>query len=353
MQNNITSPNIENDLESLEENNLRPKILEDFIGQNDIKKNLRVFIESALKRKKSLDHTLFYGPPGLGKTTLANILAKEMNSAIKSTSGPILSKTADLVAILTSIQANDVIFIDEIHRLPIAVEEILYSALEDFKIDIMIGDGPSARSIKIDLPPFTLVGATTRIGMLSNPLRGRFGILLPLQFYDPEQLSIIVSNFCKKHNILINKEGALEIGKISRRTPRIALRIVRRVIDFCIVKNQTEIDRQIVQEAAESLSIDNIGLDKDDISYLMFIATNYNGGPVGIETIIAGLSGDKQSVEETIEPFLIQEGFISKTLRGRVLTKKGMTHLGINGVDPMLKIMKNPNKDTSDNLFNK
>lgn len=311
------------------ENTLRPLYLEDFIGQYEIKENLKVFIESAKIRKETLDHTLFYGPPGLGKTTLSQIISHEMGVGFKGTSGPIISKAGDLAAILTNLQPNDVLFIDEIHRLHTSVEEVLYSAMEDFKLDIIIGEGPAARTIKIDLPKFTLIGATTRLGLLSNPLRDRFGIPLKLNFYSYDELQKIVERDCKILNVLISKDGSYEIAKRSRGTPRIAIRLLKRVRDFAIVAKKQEIDFEIVQLALERLNVDNIGLDNSDIKYLRFIIENYNGGPVGIDTISAGLSEERDSVEDTIEPFLIQQGFINKTPRGRIATQKAYKHLKI------------------------
>lgn len=311
------------------ENTLRPTHLSDFIGQAAIKDNLKVFIESAKIRNDTLDHTLFYGPPGLGKTTLSQIIAHEMGVGFKGTSGPIITKAGDLAAILTNLQPNDVLFIDEIHRLHTAVEEVLYSAMEDYKLDIIIGEGPAARTIKIDLPKFTLIGATTRLGLLSNPLRDRFGIPLKLNFYTHEELQQIVERDCKLLNTKISKEGSLEIARRSRGTPRIAIRLLKRVRDFAIVAKKEEIDLEIVKLGLERLHVDSIGLDSSDLKYLHFIIENYNGGPVGIDTISSGLSEEKDSIEDTIEPFLIQQGFINKTPRGRIITQKAYRHLNI------------------------
>lgn len=318
-----------NELDFSIEVSLRPTFLQEFIGQKDLKDNLKVFIESAKLRGESLDHALFYGPPGLGKTTLSHIVSQELGVGFKSTSGPILSKAGDLAAILTNLQANDVLFIDEIHRLHTTVEEILYSAMEDFKLDIIIGEGPAARTIKIDLPKFTLIGATTRIGLLSNPLRDRFGIPMKLNFYSPEELLIIIKRDCELLNNKIDTEGAMEIAKRSRGTPRIAIRLLKRVRDFAIVAKKIIIDREIVDLALTRLDVDYIGLDGSDRKYLNFIAINYQGGPVGIDTISAGLSEERDSIEDTIEPYLIQCGFINKTPRGRVLTQNALKHLNI------------------------
>ena len=311
------------------ENTLRPLFLSDFIGQHKIKENLKVFIESAKIRKETLDHTLFYGPPGLGKTTLSQIIAHEMGVGFKGTSGPIISKAGDLAAILTNLQPNDILFIDEIHRLHTSVEEVLYSAMEDYKLDIIIGEGPAARTIKIDLPKFTLVGATTRLGLLSNPLRDRFGIPLKLNFYTPEELQKIVERDCEILNVSISNEASYEVAKRSRGTPRIAIRLLKRVRDFAIVAKKQEIDLEIVKLALERLNVDEIGLDSSDIKYLKFIIENYGGGPVGIDTISAGLSEERDSIEDTIEPYLIQQGFINKTPRGRVATQNAYKHLKI------------------------
>ncbi len=317
------------DLDIAIENVLRPKHLRDFIGQNDTKQNLDVFIKSAKLRNQNLDHVLFYGPPGLGKTTLSHIISNELGVGFKSTSGPILSKAGDLAAILTNLQQNDVLFIDEIHRLNINVEEILYSAMEDFKLDIIIGEGPAARTIKIDLPKFTLIGATTRIGLLSNPLKDRFGIPLKLDFYKDEELKEIIKVDSLLLEIEIEDNAALEIAKRSRGTARIAIRLLKRVRDFAIVANSSSITKEIVKLALSRLDVDYKGLDAQDRKYLYFIAHNYNGGPVGIDTIAAGLSDEKDSIEDTIEPFLIQCGFVNKTSRGRVLTKNAYDHLGL------------------------
>lgn len=311
------------------ESSLRPLYLSEFTGQTAIKDNLKVFIESAKMRKDTLDHTLFYGPPGLGKTTLSHIIAHEMGVGFKGTSGPIITKAGDLAAILTNLQPNDVLFIDEIHRLHSSVEEVLYSAMEDFKLDIIIGEGPAARTIKIDLPKFTLIGATTRLGLLSNPLRDRFGIPLKLNFYTHEELQKIIERDCMLLKTKISKEGSFEIAKRSRGTPRIAIRLLKRVRDFAIVAKKSEIDLEIVKLGLERLNVDNIGLDSSDTKYLKFIIENYNGGPVGIDTISAGLSEERDSIEDTIEPFLIQQGFINKTPRGRIITQKAYRHLGV------------------------
>ena len=318
-----------NDLDLIVESSLRPTFLNEFIGQTELKENLKVFIESAKLRGENLDHILFYGPPGLGKTTLSHIVSQELDVGFKSTSGPILSKAGDLAAILTNLQPNDVLFIDEIHRLHTAVEEILYSAMEDFKLDIIIGEGPSARSIKIDLPKFTLIGATTRLGLLSNPLKDRFGIPLKLNFYTHEELKTIVKKDCEILNNKIDEDGALEIAKRSRGTPRIAIRLLKRIRDFAIVARKTIIDKEIVDLALTRLNIDKVGLDTSDRKYLNFIADNYQGGPVGIDTISAGLSEERDSIEDTIEPYLIQCGFINKTPRGRILTQTALKHMNI------------------------
>lgn len=311
------------------ENTLRPLYLKDFIGQNIIKENLKVFIESAKIRNDILDHILFYGPPGLGKTTLSQIIAHEMGVGFRGTSGPIISKAGDLAAILTNLQPNDVLFIDEIHRLHTSVEEVLYSAMEDFKLDIIIGEGPAARTIKIDLPKFTLIGATTRLGLLSNPLRDRFGIPIKLGFYSHDELKQIVERDSDLLKIEISNDASFEIAKRSRGTPRIAIRLLKRIRDFTIVAKKKIIDLEIVQLALERLNVDKIGLDSSDTKYLRFIIDSYNGGPVGIDTISAALSEERDSIEDTIEPFLIQQGFINKTPRGRIVTQKAYKHLGI------------------------
>ena len=311
------------------ENILRPSFLGDFIGQTELQENLKVFIESAKKRKDTLDHILFYGPPGLGKTTLSQIIANEMGVNFKAVAGPVISKTGELVAILTSIQHNDILFIDEIHRINTAVEETLYSAMEDYKIDVIIGEGASARTVKIPIKKFTLVGATTRLGLISNPLRDRFGIPLKLNFYSSEELQKIVIRDAKILNFKISNDASLEIAKRSRGTPRIAIRLLKRVRDFAIVADKEEIDLEITKIALQKLHIDNLGLDISDIKYLKFIIENYSGGPVGIDTLSAGLSEEKDSIEDTIEPYLIQCGFINKTPRGRVATENAYKHLNI------------------------
>jgi Holliday junction DNA helicase RuvB len=299
---------------------LRPNFLNDFLGQDKLKDNLRIFIESSKKRAEPLDHTLFYGPPGLGKTSLAQIIANEMGFGFKGTAGPIISKSGDLAAILTNLQPGDILFIDEIHRLNKNVEEVLYSAMEDFKLDIIIGEGPAARAIKIDLPRFTLVAATTRVGLIANPLKDRFGIQLRISFYNPQELQKIIIRDAKILDIAIEDEAAIEIANRARGTPRIAIRLLKRVRDFAVIKNSTIIDKNIVDYALDKLEIDKIGLDLFDRKYLNFIAVNYNGGPVGIDTIAAAIGEERDSIEDTIESYLIQIGFIDKTPRGRVIT---------------------------------
>lgn len=309
------------------ETKLRPLKLHEFIGQQKLKENASIFVKSALQRKEPLDHVLLYGPPGLGKTTLAQIIANELGSNFKSTAGPILAKAGDLAAIITSLNENDVLFIDEIHRLNISVEEILYSAMEDFKLDIMIGEGPAARSIKIDLPKFTLIGATTRIGLISNPLRDRFNIPFRLEFYNNDELQEIISRAALIIKSNITFEGAKTLAGRCRGTPRIALRLLKRVRDFALFYSSNIIDEKIVNIALDELDVDKLGLDSGDRKYLSFIADNYAGGPVGIETIAAGLAEQKDNIEETIEPFLIQLGLIQRTPRGRMLTPQALAHL--------------------------
>ncbi|MCP4356138.1 MAG: Holliday junction branch migration DNA helicase RuvB [Proteobacteria bacterium] len=306
---------------------VRPTKLVDFIGQDKLKDNLKIFIQSAQKRGKSLDHIIFHGPPGLGKTTLAQIVSKEMGVNFRSTSGPIIEKSGDLAAILTSLEKGDILFIDEIHRLPIAVEEILYPAMEDFQLDIIIGDGPSARTVKIDLPEFTLIGATTRAGMLSNPLRDRFGVPMRLEFYTDDELSIIVSNSSVKIGIQADAQGCFEIARRARGTPRIANRLLRRVADFAIVKNDGIIDTKMADYALKALDVDSMGLDKNDYRYLTAVLDKFGGGPVGVETIAAAIGESKDTIEDMIEPFLIQQGFVQRTPRGRLVLPAAYKHL--------------------------
>ncbi len=309
--------------------NLRPTSLADFVGQKQVCENLKIFIEAAKKRGEALDHVLLFGPPGLGKTTLASIIAKELGVGFRATSAPMISKSGDLAAILTNLEPNDVLFIDEIHRLNPAIEEVLYSAMEDFQLDLIIGEGPSARSVRIDLQPFTLVGATTRSGMLSTPLRERFGIPLRLDFYSPEDLKKIVTRGAHLLGMPLSDKGAMEIAKRSRGTPRVAGRLLRRVRDFGIVSNAEEIDNQIADTALRRLDVDNYGLDAFDRRYLQCIVQNYGGGPVGADTLAAALSEERDTIEEVIEPFLLKLGFLQRTPRGRVISDLGCEYLGV------------------------
>ena len=309
--------------------NLRPTSLSDFVGQKQVCENLKIFIEAAKQRGEALDHVLLFGPPGLGKTTLASIVAKELGVGFRATSAPMISKSGDLAAILTNLEPNDVLFIDEIHRLNPAIEEVLYSAMEDFQLDLIIGEGPSARSVRIDLQPFTLVGATTRSGMLSTPLRERFGIPLRLDFYSPEELEKIVSRGASLLGMPLSKEGAMEIAKRSRGTPRVAGRLLRRVRDFGAVSGAGEVDNKIADNALKRLDVDNYGLDAFDRRYLNCILQNYGGGPVGADTLAAALSEERDTIEEVIEPFLLKLGFLQRTPRGRVISDLGCRYLGV------------------------
>jgi Holliday junction DNA helicase RuvB len=308
---------------------IRPQMLADFTGQPQVIENLDVFIRAARKRGEALDHVLLYGPPGLGKTTLAHIVSREMGVNFRSTSGPLLTKAGDLAAILTNLQAHDVLFIDEIHRLNAAVEEVLYPAMEDFKLDLIIGEGPSARTVRIDLPPFTLVGATTRIGLLTGPLRDRFGIPLKLNFYDVAELRKVVSRAAALLKVDITPDGSNEIANRARGTPRIAVRLLKRVRDFAHAAGKDSISAAMADATLKRLEVDGLGLDSSDHRYLKFISDHYDGGPVGVETIAAALSEARDTIEETIEPFLLQLGFIQRTPRGRVLTATAFKHLGL------------------------
>jgi holliday junction DNA helicase RuvB len=311
------------------EASLRPQRLSEFIGQQQARANLSVFIEAARKRKEPLDHVLFVGPPGLGKTTLAQIVARELGVGFRATSGPVIAKAGDLAALLTNLEDRDVLFIDEIHRLNPVVEEVLYPAMEDFQLDLIIGEGPAARSVKIDLSRFTLVGATTRAGLLTNPLRDRFGIPIRLNFYAEPELEQIVNRGARVLGIGMTPDGANEIARRARGTPRIAGRLLRRVRDFALVDNVTSIDRRAADKALHALEVDAAGLDAMDRRYITMIAENYGGGPVGIETIAAALSEPRDAIEEIIEPFMIQKGFIQRTPRGRLLTSHAFRHLGL------------------------
>ncbi len=316
------------------EASFRPLTLDDFIGQQQVRENLGIFIQAARGRGEPLDHVLFFGPPGLGKTTLAQIVAREMGVGFRATSGPVIQRAGDLAALLTNLQPRDVLFIDEIHRLTPAVEEILYPAMEDFQLDLIIGEGPAARSVRIDLPPFTLIGATTRSGLITRPLRERFGIPLRLVFYEPAELELIVSRGARVLAMDLEPAGAAEIAQRSRGTPRVAARLLRRVRDIAAVAGTPRIDRRVADTALKRLEVDGRGLDAMDRRYLVCIAENYGGGPVGVETVAAALADQRDVVEEVIEPYLIQQGFVQRTPRGRMLTDLAYAYLGLKPLRP-------------------
>ena len=328
------------DEEKKEEDNdelsLRPQYLNEYIGQNDVKDNMKVFINAAKMRDEALDHTLLYGPPGLGKTTLAFIIANELGSNIKTTSGPAIEKTGDLAAILSSLEPGDVLFIDEIHRMPRFIEEVLYSAMEDFTLDIIIGNDGSSRSIKIDLPPFTLVGATTRVGDLSGPLRDRFGIISKLEYYTIDDLKTIVKRTANVFEVEIEDKAALELAKRSRGTPRIANRLLKRVRDFALVNGNGNIDEAITKESLDRLKVDSEGLDDTDHNLLRSIIYKFNGGPVGIDALASSIGEEVSTIEDVYEPYLLQNGFLKRTNRGRIVTEKAYKHLGISHQTQML-----------------
>jgi Holliday junction DNA helicase RuvB len=325
----ITSPAVVSVHEEAQERALRPKMLGEYVGQEKIRGQLEIFIEAAKKRKEPLDHVLLFGPPGLGKTTLAHIIAREMGVNMRHTSGPVLERAGDLAALLTNLEPNDVLFIDEIHRLSPVVEEILYPALEDYQIDIMIGEGPSARSVKLDLPPFTLVGATTRAGMLTNPLRDRFGIVARLEFYTTGELQRIVTRSSGLMEMPIFADGALEIAKRSRGTPRIANRLLRRVRDYAEVRAQGEVTRAVADAALTMLDVDAQGLDVMDRKLLLTVIEKFMGGPVGVDNLATSIGEERDTIEDVIEPFLIQQGYLQRTSRGRMATANAYAHFGL------------------------
>ena len=310
---------------------LRPRSLDEFIGHEDLRANLKVYLQAARERGQALDHTLFHGNPGLGKTTLAQIMAAELGVSLVSTSGPVLERSGDLAAILTNLSRNDILFVDEIHRMPIAVEEVLYPAMEDFKLDLVIGQGPGARTVKIELEPFTLVGATTRIGLLSSPLRDRFGVMLRLEFYSPEELARIVKRTARILNVAITEDGALEIGRRSRGTPRIANRLLRRIRDFSTVHGSERIGEAEAAHALARMEVDESGLDQMDRKLLTVLIEHYGGGPAGLKTLAVACSEDVRTIEDIYEPYLIQSGFLKRTPRGRVATAKAYRHLNMPG----------------------
>lgn len=318
------------DREEQQDRAIRPLRLAEYIGQPVVREQMSLFIQAAKGRGEALDHTLIFGPPGLGKTTLANIIAEEMGVAIKSTSGPVIERPGDLAALLTSLEAGDVLFVDEIHRLSPVVEEVLYPAMEDYQLDIMIGEGPAARSIKLDLPPFTLVGATTRAGMLTNPLRDRFGIIQRLEFYSVEDLASIVTRSAKILNLIIEAEGAVEIARRARGTPRIANRLLRRVRDFAEVRGQGRISHTIASQALDLLDVDARGFDHLDRRLLLTLIDKFDGGPVGVDSLAAAISEERHTIEDVLEPYLIQQGYIMRTPRGRMVTRHAYLHFGLN-----------------------
>lgn len=315
------------------ENNIRPEYLDEYIGQSEVKENIRVFIKACKMRDEVLDHVLLYGPPGLGKTTLAHIIANELGSNLKTASGPSIEKPGDLAAILSNLEPGDVLFIDEIHRMPRYIEEILYPAMEDFELDIIIGPDGKSRSLKIDLPPFTLVGATTRSGDISSPLRDRFGIVSKLNYYSTEELANIIKRTSRVLGMPIEEDAVIELAKRSRKTPRIANRLFKRVRDFALVENGSIITKEITMDALKRLKVDDLGLDAIDKEYLLALINKFNGGPVGVATIATSIGEEQTTIEDVIEPYLLQEGFIKRTLRGRVAEKKAYEHLGINYIE--------------------
>jgi len=325
----FVDPSKTDNVEESFERALRPKELNEYIGQEKIREQLSIFIGAAKKRDEALDHVLLFGPPGLGKTTLAHIISREMGVNLRQTSGPVLEKTGDLAALLSNLEKNDVLFIDEIHRLSPVIEEILYPAMEDYRLDIMIGEGPSARSVKLELPPFTLIGATTRAGMLTNPLRDRFGIVSRLEFYSADELAKIVSRSAGLLSVNIDLEGANEIANRSRGTPRIANRLLRRVRDYAEVKAQGNINKLIADEALKMLDVDLIGLDLMDQNFLHAIIDKFSGGPVGLDNLASAIGEEKETIEDVIEPYLIQQGYLMRTSRGRMATPKSYVHFGL------------------------
>lgn len=328
---------ITNDIlaEDITDESIRPQSLDEYVGQSEVKENIRVFIEAAKIRNETLDHVLLYGPPGLGKTTLAHIIANELGATIKTSSGPAIEKSGDLAAVLSTLEPGDVLFIDEIHRMPKFIEEILYPAMEDFELDIVVGNDSSSRSIKIDLPPFTLVGATTRAGDVSSPLRDRFGIINKLNYYSEDELIGIIKRTSKVLGMEITPGAARELAKRSRKTPRIANRLFKRVRDFALVIGDGIIDEKITKEALDRLHVDKQGLDQTDIDYLRNLITKFNGGPVGVETIASAIGEEISTIEDVVEPYLMQEGFIKRTQRGRVATDKAYEHLSVENQDTL------------------
>lgn len=335
----LISAEFENDQESLIEASIRPQNLGEYLGQEPVKEQMSLFIEATRRRNEALDHVLIFGPPGLGKTTLANVIANELNVSMRQTSGPVIEKAGDLAALLTNLQPHDVLFIDEIHRLSANVEEILYPAMEDFQIDIMIGEGPAARSIKLDLPPFTLVGATTRAGLLTSPLRDRFGIVQRLEFYNVSELTEIVSRSAKILNIQTSSDGSIEIARRARGTPRIANRLLRRVRDYAEIKGDGTITAEIANKALTMLQVDKNGLDEMDRRFLKILVEQFDGGPVGVNSLAASLSEERGTIEDVVEPYLIQQGYVMRTSRGRQATKKTWQWLGLKPQQAMIDDM--------------